>query len=356
MTLLTRRAMTTAALAGTFLPGLARAQGKRPLVIAHRGASGLRPEHTALAYELGIEQGCDFIEPDLVPTRDGHLVARHENEIGGTTEIASRPEFAARKATKTIDGESVTGWFTEDFTLAELKTLRARERLPQLRPTSAAFDGQAQILTFDEVVAIARAGTKRTGRVIGVYPEMKHPSYFASIGLPVEGRMLDALKRNDLNSATAPVFVQCFEVTPLKTLRARTRARLVLLADAEGGPPDLPGVKYADLLTAEGLKGVAAYADGLGPNWRLVVPTDGKTLGAPTRLVSDAHAAGLQVHPWTVRAENYFLPETLRRGDAQAADYLARHGDADAVLKALFAVGVDGVFSDFPALAVAARA
>jgi len=356
MTLLTRRALTTAALAGTFLPGLARAQGKKPIVIGHRGCSGERPEHTALAYERAIEQGCDYIEPDLVPTRDGHLVARHENEIGGTTDVATRPEFAARKVTKTIDGESITGWFTEDFTLAEIKTLRARERLPQLRPASAAFDGQAQILTFDEVVTIARAATRSTGRTIGVYPEMKHPGYFAAIGLPVEGRMLDALKRNDLNSADAPVFVQCFEVGPLKTLRSKTRARLVLLADAEGGPADLPGVKYADLLTAEGLKGVAAYADGLGPNWRLVVPTDGKTLGAPTRLVSDAHAAGLQVHPWTVRAENYFLPESLRRGDAQAADYLARHGDAETVLKALYAAGIDGVFSDFPALAVSARA
>ncbi|OYX69830.1 MAG: glycerophosphodiester phosphodiesterase [Caulobacter sp. 32-67-35] len=354
MTLLTRRALTTAALAGTFLPGLARAQGKTPLVIAHRGASGYRPEHTALAYELAIAQGCDFIEPDLVPTRDGHLVARHENEIGGTTDVAARPEFAARKATKTIDGQSVEGWFTEDFTLAELKTLRARERLPQLRPASAAFDGQAQILTFDEVVAIARAATTRTGRTIGVYPEMKHPSYFASIGLPVEERMLDALKRNDLNSATAPVFVQCFEVTPLKTLRHKTRARLVLLADAEGGPPDLPNVKYADLITAEGLKGVAAYADGLGPHQALVIPR-AETLLPATALVKDAHAVGLQVHPWTVRAENYFLPPALRRGDAARADYMALPGEVAPLLKALYAAGVDGVFSDFPDLAVAAR-
>ena len=354
MTLLTRRAMTTAALAGTFLPGLARAQGRKPLVIAHRGASGLRPEHTALAYELAIAQGCDFIEPDLVPTKDGHLVARHENEIGGTTDIAARPEFAARKATKTIDGQSVEGWFTEDFTLAELKTLRARERLPQLRPASAAFDGQAQILTFDEVAAIAKAATTRTGRTIGVYPEMKHPTYFASIGLPVEGRMLDALKRNDLNSATAPVFVQCFEVTPLKTLRLKTRARLVLLADAEGGPPDLPNVKYADLITAEGLKGVAAYADGLGPHQALVIPR-AETLLPATSLVKDAHAAGLQVHPWTVRAENYFLPPALRRGDAARPDYLALPGDVEPLLKALYAAGVDGVFSDFPDLAVATR-
>ena len=354
MTLLTRRALTTAALAGTFLPGLARAEGKKPIVIAHRGCSGERPEHTSLAYERAIEQGCDFIEPDLVPTKDGHLVARHENEIGGTTDIAARPEFAARKATKTIDGESITGWFTEDFTLAELKTLRARERLPQLRPASAAFDGQAQIPTFDEVVAIARAATKRTGRTIGVYPEMKHPAYFSSIGLPMESRMLDALKRNDLNSATAPVFVQCFEVTPLKTLRPQTRARLVLLADAEGGPPDLPGVKYADLITAEGLKAVAAYADGLGPHQTLVIPRAEGLLPA-TSLVRDAHAAGLQVHPWTVRAENYFLPPALRRGDPAAADFLARHGDSEALLMALYAAGVDGVFSDFPAMAVAAR-
>ena len=356
MTLLTRRALTTAALAGTFLPGLAQAQGKTPLVIAHRGASGLRPEHTALAYELAIDQGCDFIEPDLVPTKDGHLVARHENEIGGTTDVAARPDFAARKATKTIDGESITGWFTEDFTLAELKTLRARERLPQLRPASAAFDGQAGILTFDEVVAIARAATKRTGRTIGVYPEMKHPTYFASIGLPVEDRMLDALKRNDLNSATAPVFVQCFEVTPLKTLRHKTRAKLVLLVAGAGGPPDLKSVTYADLITPEGLKGVAAYADGLGPEKTLIIPQDAQTLLPATSLVRDAHAAGLQVHPWTVRAENYFLPAALRRGDATRPDYLAQAGDVTPMLKALYASGVDGVFSDFPDLAVAARA
>jgi glycerophosphoryl diester phosphodiesterase len=355
MTLLTRRAMTTAALAGTFLPGLARAQGKKPIVIAHRGCSGERPEHTALAYERAIEQGCDFIEPDLVPTKDGHLVVRHENEIGGTTDVANHPEFAARKATKTIDGQSLTGWFTEDFTLAELKTLRARERLPQLRPASAAFDGKAQVLTFDEVVAIAKAATQRTGRTIGVYPEMKHPSYFASIGLPVEGRMLDALKRNDLNSATAPVFVQCFEVTPLKTLRLQTRAKLVLLVAGEGGPPDLPGVKYADMVSPEGLKAVAAYADGLGPEKTMVIPQDAEKLLPATSLVKDAHAAGLLVHPWTVRTENYFLPASLRKGDAQSPTYLAQQGDTTPLFKALYAAGVDGVFSDFPGLAATAR-
>jgi glycerophosphoryl diester phosphodiesterase len=355
MTLLTRRAMTTAALAGTLLPGFARAQARKPIVIGHRGCSGERPEHTALAYERAIEQGADFIEPDLVPTKDGHLVARHENEIGGTTDVAGRAEFADRKATKTIDGQPITGWFTEDFTLVEIKTLRARERLPQLRPASAAFDGQAQVLTFEEVVAIARAGTQRAGRTIGVYPELKHPTYFASIGLPTEDRLVAKLKALDLNAATAPVFVQCFEVGPLKRLKAKTAARLVLLVDGEGGPADLPGVKYADLITAQGLKDVAVYADGLGPNWSLVVPNDKQVLLPATDLVKNAHAAGLAVHPWTVRAENYFLPAALRRGDAQSPTFLAQHGDVAAVFKALYAAGVDGVFSDFPGLAATAR-
>jgi glycerophosphoryl diester phosphodiesterase len=361
MTLLTRRAlathvMATAALAGTLAPGLGFARApKRPIVIAHRGASGLRPEHTQLAYDLAIDQGCDFIEPDLVPTKDGHLVARHENEIGGTTDVAGRPEFAARKATKTIDGQSVTGWFTEDFTLAEIKTLRARERLPKLRPGNTKYDGQAPLLTFDEVVAIARAGSQRTGRTIGVYPEMKHPSYFASLGLPLEDRLSALLKKNDLDSAAAPVFVQCFEVTPLKTLRGKTKARLVQLTASEGGPADLPNLTYSQLCGPSGLKDVALYADGLGPEKTQVVPQDAANLLPATALVKDAHAAGLVVHPWTVRAENYFLPSSLRRGDAAAADYLAQPGEVSAVFKALYAAGVDGLFSDFPGLAVAAR-
>jgi len=356
MTLLTRRALTTAALAGTLAPGLSFARAtKTPIVIAHRGASGLRPEHTALSYDLAIDQGCDFIEPDLVPTKDGHLIARHENEIGGTTDVGSRAEFADRKATKTIDGQSVTGWFTEDFTLAEIKTLRARERLPQLRPANTKYDGQAQLLTFDEVVAIAKAGSQRTGRTIGVYPEMKHPSYFAGIGLPVEDRLVALLKKNDLDSATAPVFVQCFEVTPLKTIRAKTKARLVLLTAGEGGPADLPNVTYSQLVSPSGLKEVALYADGLGPEKTQIVPQDATNLLPATALVKDAHAAGLVVHPWTVRAENYFLPSSLRRGDATADNYLAQPGDVTAVFKALYAAGVDGLFSDFPGLAVAAR-
>jgi glycerophosphoryl diester phosphodiesterase len=361
MTLLTRRALTTAALAGTLLPAMSFAAqsglGKmgKPIVIAHRGASGLRPEHTALAYDLAIDRGCDFIEPDLVPTKDGHLIVRHENEIGGTTDVASRPEFADRKATKTIDGQSLTGWFTEDFTLAEIKTLRARERLPKLRPANTKYDGQAQLLTFDEVVAIAKAGGQRSGRTIGVYPEMKHPSYFASIGLPLEDRLVARLKAHDLDSAAAPVFVQCFEVTPLKTLRGKTKTRLVQLTAGEGGPADLPGVTYAQICSATGLKELALYADGLGPEKTQVIPQSADALLPATSLVKDAHAAGLVVHPWTVRAENYFLPTSLRRGDATAADYLAQPGEVSAVFKALYAAGVDGLFSDFPGLAVTAR-
>eukprot|EP01030_Chromulinospumella_sphaerica_P024548 gene24548-24633_t len=293
-------------------PAMATVKAKIPVVIAHRGASGERPEHTALAYRLAIEQGADFIEPDLVLSKDGALVCRHENEIGGTTDVAARPELAARKATKVIDGESLTGWFTEDFTLAELKTLRCRERLPKLRPGNTAFDGQEAILTFEEVVALARAEGARVGRRVGLYPEMKHPTWFASLGLPVEGRMAAALKAAGLDGRDAGAFVQCFEVAPLKTLRGLVRTPLVQLISDEGGPADAPGTLYASMTGAAGLKAIAAYADGVGPEKRLVVPTDGEALLAPTSFVADAHAAGLKVHPWTVRRENFFLPPALR--------------------------------------------
>jgi glycerophosphoryl diester phosphodiesterase len=346
---LTRRAFAAASAVLAATPAFARSR-PRPIVIAHRGASGERPEHTRSAYRLAVEQGADFIEPDLVITRDGHLVARHENEIGGTTDVASKAEFAARKTTKVIDGQSVEGWFTEDFTLAELKTLRCRERLPQLRPGNTAFDGQDTIPTFDEVCAIAR------DMGVGVYPEMKHPRHFASVGLPFEPRMADALKANSLDNADAKVFVQCFEVAPLKTLRGLTKARLVQLIDSEGAPADAPGFTYADMTSAVGLKAIAAYADGVGPEKGYVVPTDGQTLLPATAFVGDAHAAGLKVHPWTVRAENYFLPAGLRIPAGATADAdMLRHGQVDAVLEALFKARVDGVFCDFPELADAAR-
>ncbi|CAN1488202.1 UgpQ Glycerophosphoryl diester phosphodiesterase [Caulobacteraceae bacterium] len=328
----------------------ASAGAQPPIVIGHRGASGERPEHTPMAYRLAIAQGADYIEPDLVITKDGHLVARHENEIGGTTDVASRAEFAARKTDKLIDGQSVTGWFTEDFTLAELKTLRARERLPQLRPANTAFDGQEAIPTFAEVVAIAKAAG------VGVYPEMKHPRHFASVGLPFEQRMADALKAEGLNSKRAKVFVQCFEVGPLKTIRTLTNARLVQLVDSEGSPADRPDLTYAGMATADGLRAIAAYADGVGPDKSYVVPTDGKALLPATSFVKDAHAVGLKVHPWTVRAENYFLPKDLQRLPASLRpDTPTLHGNVAEMFRALYEAGVDGVFSDFPGLAVAAR-
>ena len=315
----------------------------RPIVIAHRGASGLLPEHTIAAYTRAIDDGADFIEPDLVPTRDGVLVARHENEISGTTDVASRAEFADRKTTKTIDGASVTGWFTEDFTLAELKTLRARERLPELRGT--ANDGRFEIPTLDEIITLAKA------RGVGIYPETKHPTYFAAIGLPLEERLVAALDAAGWRDADAPVFIQSFEVNNLKRLDGMTGVRLIQLVAAEGGPADGTYRSYAEMLTPEGLKAVAAYADGIGPEKTLVIPRGpDMRLTSPTRLVADAHAAGLKVHPWTFRAENYFLPADHRKGEDPRA-----HGELAGEIRAYLATGIDGLFSDFTAEAVAAR-
>lgn len=316
-----------------------------PIVIAHRGASGERPEHTLAAYARAIEQGADFIEPDLVATRDGVLVARHENEISETTDVADHPQFAGRRTTKTIDGRRVTGWFTEDFTLAELKTLRARERLPALRPANAAFRDE-RIPTFAEVIALAQA------RGVGVYPETKHPSHFAAIGLPLEPPLVEALHAAGWRDATAPVFIQSFEVGNLKALRKMTTLRLIQLVDAEGGPADGAAPSYRAMVTPAGLQAIARYADGIGPNKALIVPRDaaGRS-AAPTRLVADAHVAGLSVHPWTFRAENLFLPAELRRGAAPGA-----HGAAVDEMRMFLALGVDGLFSDYPGLAVEARA
>ena len=330
--------------------------GGRPIVIAHRGASGERPEHTLEAYRLAIEQGADFIEPDLVSTKDGVLVCRHENEISGTTNVASQPGFASRRATKTIDGASVTGWFTEDFTLAELETLRARERLPRLRGT--AFDGRFAIPTLEEVLALvasSNASPERKGRPIGLYPETKHPTYFEGLGLPLEKPLLDALRRHGLDRADAPVFIQSFEVGNLRRLAALTPAPLVQLIDAGGRPWDFTDGRfartYADMVRPEGLRDIASYARGIGVHKGLVVPRDGQGRSLPpTPLVRDAHAAGLLVHVWTLRAENEFLPAELRRGPDPAS-----RGDMAAEAALFLKAGVDGTFTDHPAIGVAAR-
>ena len=325
----------------------------RPLVIGHRGAAGYRPEHTLESYRLAIALGADFIEPDLVPTRDGHLVARHENDITGTTDVAAHPEFADRRTTKVVDGARLTGWFTEDFTLAELKTLRAVERIPGIRQENTLFDGRATIPTLEEVIALARSEGRRLHRTVGIYPETKHPSYFASIGLPLERRLVDVLDRYGYRDASDPVFVQSFEVGNLRELARMTRVRLVQLVAGSGSPADsgATGPTYADLITPAGLREVARYADAIGPDKNLVVPRDAQgRLLAPTHLVEDAHAARLAVHPYTFRAENTFLPTDFRRGTDPAA-----FGDVLSEYALFYRLGVDGVFSDQADLAVAAR-
>jgi glycerophosphoryl diester phosphodiesterase len=308
-----------------------------PLIIAHRGASGERPEHTRAAYERAIAQGADFIEPDLVISRDGVLIVRHENEIGETTDVATRPEFADRRTLKTVDGRPVTGWFAEDFTLAELRTLRARERLPDLRPANTAFDGQEPILTFEEVLDIAAAAG------VGVVPELKHPSYFAALGLPMEDAFVAVLERRGLTGADAPVIVQCFEVGPLQRLRARIATPLLQLVAAGGRPFDRPDLSYAAMVTPEGLADIAAYTDWIGADTALIEPTP----GAPTGLIAEAHAAGLKVSAWTFRAENAFLPEADRIGADPAG-----HGRLRARLARFAGYGLDAAFLDQPGLVV----
>ncbi len=327
------------------------------LVIGHRGASGYRPEHTLASYELAARLGADFVEPDLVPTKDGVLVCRHEPEIGGTTNVADHPEFAGRKKTASLDGVATTGWFTEDFTLAELKTLRAKERLPEVRQENTLYDGLFEVPTFTEVLDLRARLSKELGREIGVYPETKHPTYFAKAGLPLEQRLVDTLNRYGLNRRDAAVFVQSFETTNLAQLRKLgLRTSVVQLLSAEGAPFDLvtAGDKrtYADLVTPAGLRAIAAYANAIGPDKLQVIPkaADG-TLGRPTSLVADAHAAGLVLHPYTFRAENTFLPADYRRGTS-ANDFGRAIDEQVAYLKA----GIDGLFTDQADIGVLARA
>lgn len=337
----------------------------KPVLIGHRGASALRPEHTLAAYQQAIDDGADIIEPDLVITKDGVLVARHENAIAilnadgsvkeATTNVAERPEFASRRATKTIDGQAITGWFVEDFTLAELKTLRARERIPAIRPANARYNDQFEIPTLQEVIDLAKAQTARTGRTIGIYPETKHPTYFQSIGLPLEAPLLATLEKNGWNHAGAPVFVQSFEVANLRAIRARSSVRLVQLVAGSGKPYDFVARgdrrSYADLVTPAGLAEIATYAQGLGPARGMVIPVVQGALAQPTALVAQAHAAGLVVHPWTLRPENAFLPARLRKEPVADA---TRRGDARAEMDAFLATGIDGIFTDDPAVGRAA--
>ncbi|MGN9759093.1 glycerophosphodiester phosphodiesterase family protein [Streptomyces sp. SD31] len=344
-----RRSLLLAAGVGTAAaavpaPAAATSRPTGPVVIGHRGAAGWRPEHTAASYTYAVQTGADWIEPDLVPTKDHVLVVRHENEISQTTDVASHPEFADRRTTKTVDGRSVTGWFTEDFTLAELKSLRAVERLPLVRNRNTVFDGREEVLTFQEVVDLARRLSRTYGRTVAVFPETKHPTYFRGLGLPLEPRLAEVIRQSRLGRREC--VVQSFEPTSLKRIAAeRLGVPLWQALGTTGGPYDLVSAgdptTYRDMMTPAGLARIAEYADWIGPDKSSLV-------GTP--VLTDAHAAGLRVGPYTFRAENQFLPAGFRRGTG-ANDF----GDAFAEYALYYGMGVDAVVTDFPDLAVMAR-
>ncbi|MFE1290959.1 glycerophosphodiester phosphodiesterase [Streptomyces sp. NPDC058751] len=368
-----RRTLLSAAVLGAggaalALPGTASAGERhggggyrslpRPTVIAHRGASGYRPEHTFGSYQLALDLGADVVEAgDLVPTRDGHLVCRHEPEIGGTTDIAAHPEFAGRRTTKTLDGVPVTGWFTEDFTLAELKTLRAVERVPANRPHNTLYDGRWEIPTFEEVLRWQDEQTRRRGKQVWIYPETKHPTYFRSLGLGLEERVARLLRKYGKDRKDSPVILQSFEPSSIQRLDELVGNPLVVLLSAANTRPwDFVAAgdprTVADLVTPAGLEWIASYAQGIGPTLDLVIPKDAAgNLTSPTTLVADAHRAGLILHPYTMRNENPFLPANFRKGTAADA-----YGDPFGAFRAYFETGIDGVFSDNTDTAVLARA
>ena len=371
------RAITTGVLVGLAVltatsPGAAADRGgetgeSRPLVIGHRGASGYLPEHTLQSYALAIKQGADYIEPDMVATKDGHLIARHEPNITNTTDVQSHPEFADRRRTAVVDGVEEIGWFASDFTLAEIKTLRAVQAFPE-RPQQ--FNGRFQIPTLEEIIALVKRESRRRGRRIGIYPETKHPTYHKSIGLPLEGRLVAALRRAGWNRRRAPVFIQSFEQSNLERLNRMTPVRLVQLVDAfdvnpdgtlayappfdrpydwtVSGDPRLLARTFGFFATDEGLEEVSTYADGIGPWKRYIVSTLGteteaeRTLGPPTDLIERAHDHGLLVHTWTFRNEQFRLVSDY--GGNPVNEYLQ-----------FYELGIDGVFSDFPDTAVTSR-
>ncbi len=310
-----------------------------PSVVAHRGASGHRPEHTLDAYRTAIRMGVDDIELDLVATRDGVLVARHDLELSITTDVAERPAFAHLRRTLVVDGVEESGWFVQDFTVAELKTLATRERMPGTRPGNTAYDGAEGVPTLNEVLAMVGAETVRRGRPVGVLLELKHATHHDTIGLPLDVPLLRELARHGLDHAWARVSLLSFETPVLRRLAGRTRLPLIQL------------VEVGEEMTPEVLDGIDEYADGIGPHASLVLPRDADgAVGAPSTLVRDAHRRGLTVHVWTVRGENRFLPTNLRHGEAPDA-----LGDMAGHVRALLAAGVDGIITDHPEAALAAR-
>ncbi|MEU0130231.1 glycerophosphodiester phosphodiesterase [Streptomyces sp. NPDC006289] len=342
----------------------AKGAGHRPLrglpvptVIGHRGASGYRPEHTLGSYQLALDLGAHIVEQDLVPTSDGHLVCRHENDITATTDVADHPGFASRRTTKQVDGVTLTGWFTEDFTLAELKTLRAKERIPGNRQENTLYDGRWEIPTFEEVLRWADKEGRRRGRPVWLYVETKHPSYFRGLGLGLEEKVARLLRRYGRHRADSPLILQSFEPSSIQRLAELVAVpRVVLLSGPKERPWDFVEAgdprTVADLVEPAGLKWIASFAQGIGPTLDLVIPKDASgRLTSPTTLVADAHARGLILHPYTMRNENTFLPADFRRGTDPNA-----YGDAFGAFRTYFGTGIDGVFSDNPDTALLAAA
>ena len=325
-------------------------------LIVAEGGSAERPQDTRSGYDLAINAGCDFIQASLALSQEGALIVSRDNELSATTDVSARPEFAARKTTKTIDGGQVSGWFAEDFTLAELKTLTRRERWPTLRPASAKFDGQEPVLTLQETLVIARAGCVRTARTIGVMPRMLHAGYYATLGLPIEARLASELRTAGYDAAAAAVWVQAFEPGALQALGRFSRVRRMQTIEAAGSPADDPSTPFSSMTTAAGLGQIRGYADAICADQSLVFAPDAALFPAPTTLVLDAHTSRLPIFSFAARAENAFLPKLLQNGDRKSASFPAGRGDIERLLVALFANGLDGVATDQPALAAKARA
>ncbi|VVC87924.1 glycerophosphodiester phosphodiesterase, periplasmic-like [Leptidea sinapis] len=321
-----------------------------PVIVAHRGASGYIPEHTLGAYALSITLGADYVEPDLVMTKDGHLIARHENKLDITTDVAERPEFADRYRTLSLFGIEMSGWFSEDFTLAEIKTLKSIEAFPKTRPGNTRLNGAFEVPTFQEIIDLVKGMEISENRTIGIYPELKYGSYFQHIGLPMEKAVVDVFHKNGYIGRDAPAYIQSFEINNLKELKKITDIRLLQLFGRKGGQPldqMLLGtsITYGDMATPEGLVEVAKYADAVGPDKSYIIPRDAQNrLDKPTSFVNDAHAAGLKVHPYTFRAENTYLPAEYRSEDPSESAIGNLYGE----LEAFMATGVDGFFVDQP--------
>lgn len=357
---LDRRTFLAAGVGAAIVAGLPKkssaASSRRIEVFGHRGACALRPEHTLASYAKAIADGADYIEPDLVSTKDGVLVARHEDEIGTTTDVAARPEFASRCTSKTIDGEKFTGWFVSDFTLAELKTLRAKERIPDVRAANTAYDGQFQVPTFEEIIEFVAAQSATIGRVVGIIPELKNSTFFKSIGLPLEDRFLAVLDGHEY-TRRAPLEIQSFEVGNLRYLREKLGHRdniriMQLTGDPRKSPADVVAAggrtSWAEITSGAGLRGVAEYADVVAPNVQVLIPRDADgRLGQPTSVIRDAHAAGLLVHTWTFRPENRFLPREFRN---DAGDNARNVEGSIKEIRRYLEAGIDGFFTDDPAV------